>query len=345
MQIRIIKNISDFKVIKADWDNLYFLTNCTVFQSFELNYYAWKDELSAENKNSLSVVIVKNNNGECAIFPFYIDAKKCLRFINDIHFDFCDFLSNFKLDLEVVFDAIRKEFSFSLIQLINLKPDSNSCISFEKKQQSLIFLEPFEKYSIVALEKGIFPENYPLFKSKQKTEFRRVKKKNDDKTHTILRADKDSFPKDEILSLKQKMIDLGWRDNRLLPEKQLFFIESIYNSNKLFLSFVKSQNSVNAISFILHKNNEYLFWIDMFDGSKMVSIFNYISLMQRLSAKNRVLMNLGRGAYDYKITNFKPEIKQLFAVSLFSNKWEKIKFFFFEKAKNRLKRIYKKLKK
>ena len=66
--------------------------------------------------------------------------------------------------------------------------------------------------------------------------------------------------------------------------------------------------------------------------------------MQELSSKNSVKMNLGRGTYNYKVTNFKPEIKQLFAVFIFSSKFQKLSFLFFKNVKRIIKIIYKKIK-
>ncbi|MBC8266073.1 MAG: hypothetical protein H8E84_03815 [Flavobacteriales bacterium] len=343
MQINVIKNINDFNAIKPQWDDLYSSSNFTVFQSFEFNYYAWKNELSTIKNTKLAIVVVKKKDKLKSIFPFYIDNKKQLRFINDIHSDFCDYISIEKIDLNLIFKYLQNELSFNVIQLINLKANSLMYSNFEKNQP-LILSQPLEKYSVVHLSKGVFPENYQELKSKQKTGFRRVHKKNKNKTHLILKVAQAPFPKEDIILLKQNMISLGFRNKNFLPENQINLIENLYNSKKIMISVIKSTNKINAISLVLEKENEYLFWIDMFDDSKMVNIFNYISLMQKLSAMNPVVMNLGRGLYNYKTSNFKPSIKQLFAIYIFSNKLEKIKFQLRNRIIAILKPIYKKIK-
>ncbi|MDA0890647.1 MAG: hypothetical protein O3A52_05805, partial [Bacteroidetes bacterium] len=98
------------------------------------------------------------------------------------------------------------------------------------------------------------------------------------------------------------------------------------------------------ISFILRSANEYLFWIDMYDNSKMINIYNYISFIERISQENNIKINFGRGVYDYKVTNFKPDIKQLFAFYIFSNKLQLLIFLFVDNIKEILKSIYKKIK-
>ena len=344
MQISIINKIEDFLLIKEDWNILFSRSNCTVFQSFDFNYYSWKHELISDNRNQLAIAVITINEIVVAIFPFYIDSNKQLRFINDVHADFCDCITQKQIDIEKVLDTLKEQFPIKNIQLINLKVDSIIKTFFEITKDKYLVLKPFEKYAELLLEKGNFPENYSAFRSKQKTEFRRIKKKNEGKLHKIFSADKLDFPKKDILSLKEKMIDLGFRDKSYLPTSQLKLIESLYISSKLIISAVKSEKKTNAISFILQKSDEYLFWIDMFDNTTMINIYNYISLMNSLSSENSVKMNLGRGAYDYKITNFKPDVQQLFAVFIFSSLFQKFTFLFFENIKRIIKPIYQKIK-
>ena len=119
-------------------------------------------------------------------------------------------------------------------------------------------------------------------------------------------------------------------------------MKELFNSNIILVSIVRN-NNVHAISFILRNNNEYLFWIDMYDNTKMINIFNYISFIESVSCENSVKINFGRGVYDYKILNFKPDIKQLFAVYLFKNKFQLISFLFIERIKNMFKSLYKEI--
>ena len=141
------------------------------------------------------------------------------------------------------------------------------------------------------------------------------------------------------------MIDLGFREKNFLSKEQLALIENMYNKKHILLSVVKKENKVHALSFVLQKSNEYLFWIDMFDDSKMINIFNYISLMRELSSKGAVKMNLGRGTYSYKITNFNPKIKQLFASFIFETKIQLLVSQISEKIELIAKIMYKKIRK
>jgi len=193
------------------------------------------------------------------------------------------------------------------------------------------------------LQGGDFPNNYSEFKSKQHSEFRRIEKKNNDKTHVVLSVDNQEFPQRDILALKQKMIKLGYRKKFFLTKKQLKLIKQLYCEKYLVLSVVQKDNQVHAISFVLKKSNEYLFWIDMFDDSKMINLFNYISYIRKVSVNESVVVNFGRGAYNYKIVNFKPAIKQLYVVLVFKNRIQLYLSQFSDKILKVAKLIYRKI--
>ena len=91
MQISIINKIEDLPLIKEDWNELFLKGDYSIFQSFDFNYYSWKHEFISEKKNQLAITLVTINESVVAIFPFYIDSNQQLRFINDMHFDFCDY--------------------------------------------------------------------------------------------------------------------------------------------------------------------------------------------------------------------------------------------------------------
>ena len=343
MKIEIVKNIDDLKNLKCDWERLFELVNCTTFQSFDFNYFSWVSDLRNNKKNQLAIAVVKKQSETVAIFPFYVDAKRQLRFINDIHADFCDCISSREIDVQQLFSHIKDIFSVRKIRLINIKANARINTYFKTVKIANSLCSSFEKYTLLDLVKGNFPDNYSKFKSKQKTEFRRIQKKNKDKAHLILSVEESNFPIQDIIMLKEKMLTLGFRKKHFLPNKQLTLIEHLYNQKHILLSVVKKDKRIYALSFVLQKEKEYLFWIDMFDDSKMINLFNYISFMQKLSTENTICMNLGRGIYNYKIANFNPKIEQLYAIHIFDNKTQLYLSQLSERVLRIAKRIYKKM--
>ena len=346
MKIRIISEIQEFFEHKDQWDAIFNNHDYSFFQSFEFNYYSWIYELSKNNLNRLCIISIKNNGLVSAIFPFYIDSKRRLRFINDKHADFCDVLLDEKIDFETILSEIRDNFNFNSVHLINCTKDSFLFKLFKSNKLKYSLLIPNAKYSDIAIFEGSFPNNVIRYKSKQKTEFRRVKKKNVGKDHYILQKDDNSdFPINEIYKLRERIIKLRLRKDNFLDEGRLLLLRELYNSNRILISLVKTKGNTHAISFISRNKNDYLFWIDMYDNSKMINIYNYILFIEKISLNNTVNINFGRGVYDYKIENFKPDIKQLFAVYIYKNKFKLSLFTFVERIINFLKSIYKKFNK
>lgn len=317
MRIKLISDILDFKELEKDWDRLFRnKNNYSNFQSFEFNYYSWKYSLS-KSDNILSIVVLFESQNIQSILPFYIDKRLRLRFINDIHADFCDCLTNMDIDFDIVVKELQSNFKIKYFDLINIKNDSSI---LQKIIPSYYKPVSSSEYSILRLEKGVFPENYSKYKSKQKTEFRRIIKKYKEKTHEVIDCNISEFPFSEIKNLRRSMIQSGLRKNSYLPDGQLFLIEKLYNKGKIILSIVKTDNKINAISFVIKDAIEYLIWIDLFDKSKMINIFNYISLLSVLSYEKSIKINFGRGMYGYKLYNFLPFSKKLFSLRIFSSK-------------------------
>ena len=85
MEVKILKNINEFKDLEKSWNTLYDRMNSqAVFQSFEFNYYSWFYELN-NDRNILTLTAVYDETDLTAVFPFYIDNMGTLRFINDNH--------------------------------------------------------------------------------------------------------------------------------------------------------------------------------------------------------------------------------------------------------------------
>ena len=340
MKYRLISNLEEFKYLENDWCILYANTEKkSVFQSFEFNYFSWIHDLVKE-KNTLAIVIAYESDKIRTIFPFYIDTKRRLRWINDLHADFCDAVSCVDINFNEVIEFLRSSFNIRYFKLVNIKKE---CSLLNDSTINRFRVISDVSYSTINLNEGIFPDNCLVYKSKQKTEFRRVLKINKDKDYKIIDYTKALFPKPQIENLRKKMILLGIRDKFFLSNSQLLLIEELYLTGKIVLSIVSEGGVVNAISFIINSPTEYLIWIDMYDDSKMINICNYILTISYLSSKDSVKINFGRGKYNYKIKNFLPMEKKLFSIYIFSSKYLELKFFFDRMVIKLIKRIYHKI--
>ena len=342
MKISFIKNIADFKAIENDWNKLYLNLNLSVFQSFDFNYFSWINELDFNNLNRLCIILLKEENLISTIFPLYIDNKNRLRFINDKHIDSCDILSNCDFNLEFVLENLNENFNINYIYFENIKDSAHLFKIFNHQKIKYSFIRSSNKYSDLSFFAGEFPDNDIRYKSKHKTEFRRIKKINSNYHYEILETKNHEFPKHEILKLRQAMTNDNIRDSKFLSKKMLSLLEALFLKNKLILSVVKIDNTYHSCSFILKVKNNYLFWIDLYDDSKLINIFNYICFIEKISSKIDVNISFGRGIYNYKISNFSPKVKELFSLYIFNNEFKLFFYSQFFKLNLLAKSIFKK---
>lgn len=346
MQIKVYNKIEDLLLIKADWDQLFIKGDYSVFQSFDFNYYSWKHELISDKRNQLAITIIMINDSVVAIFPFYIDKNKQLRFINDLHFDFCDFISIESIDFLQVYNFLKQEIDFRSIRLINVKQEANIYKAAIELHQINKVIKSISEYSILNLDKGNFPYNVLHYRSHQKNRINKAFKKNKEKQSIVINHEQYRFPKKDILLLKETMIRLGIRKENFLTNERLLLIECLYNSGVVVLHIMRDEVKVNSINILLKKSTgEFMFWIDLFDDSQMINISSYINFMKYSSLEESVVINFGRGRYFYKVSNFAPVFHKLYQISIFSNKREKLSFLIVDCIKRALILMYQKIKK
>ena len=106
MKVDVIRDNISFRKMKNSWDRIYSLGSYSIFQSFSYNYYAWKYILSSSINNQLFIVVVSDRSKIIAILPFYKDSYNTIRFINDIHSDFCDIICRDYFDINILFKKL-----------------------------------------------------------------------------------------------------------------------------------------------------------------------------------------------------------------------------------------------
>tara|TARA_B100000131_G_C18098011_1_gene604835 strand:- start:803 stop:1837 length:1035 start_codon:yes stop_codon:yes gene_type:complete len=344
MKINIIDNNKDFLDLKKSWDSLYLNCNCSIFQSFDFNYNSWKYISSKKLSATLSIVVIYVKNELISIFPFCV-INKSVRFINDEHVDFCDILllDEYEFNLDIAINPIISKFRIKSFKFFNLKKNSallklNSNI-FQYQRKS-----PSSKFSSIKIDKGNFPDNCSNLLSKQKYEIRKILKSFNPE-HTIMSSEKkDNFPINDIRLLRDHMIKRKIRNKFFLNDHFLLIVESMYYNNLIDISLLFIKSKVIAISFITKYRSKYMFWIDIFDSTKRVNIYNYISFIRHVSSISSVDINFGRGIYKYKLINFRPDISNLYSLEIYKNKIDLIIDYFKIKILYMIKRLYKRFK-
>ena len=325
MGIKIISDIEEFRAVKGYWMNLFNTKRYSVFQSFEFNYYSWKDELSKNRCNQLCIILLNDSESICSILPLYIDAKNRLRFINDDHADFCDFITNEEVNFSKVYDHLRSKVNFRSIRLINVDRQSNAYEAiqyFDIKHKNIKLIS---EYSFLNVEKGDFPYNVLHYRSHQKHRINKAYRKHIYRQSIILDYKEHIFPKQDLIFLRDYMIKKGIRKYDFLTDDRLSLIENMYNSGLVFLHFVKQGDRINACNIMIRNSDDrFMFWIDMYDDLQMINIFSYIVFIKQVSSENPLFVNFGRGRYFYKVSNFAPVFKNLYQIALYHNSLDKL---------------------
>ena len=343
MKIRYVTTLNEFKSLEDKWEKLFLELNLSVFQSFEFNFFSWVQEFKSNTNNKLCIVIIEKDNSICSIFPLYIDTLKRLRFINDNHIDFCDILSNIDIDIFYVLDHIKRNVSFHSFHFKNLKSNSLLYIFLNRKSLKYKHINTSDVYSELTISKGVFPNNDLRYTSKYKSEFRRVKKINKEYKYKIFESISSRLPINELTKLRDYVVSNNLRNSSFLDSNRLLLIEELYKSNKLVLSVVEKDSKIHSCSFILKSNNNYLFWIDLYDNSKLINVYNYISFIELISVNKDVCISFGRGDYSYKTKNFNPKKKKLIEVTIFKNNFSLLLYSFYVYVYKIVRYIYKKI--
>ncbi len=345
MKVRIVSDIVLFKLLLNDWNTLFSLGSYSVFQSFHFNYYSWKAELSKNPRNKLCIVLLEKNKKIDAIFPLYIDSQYTLRFINDRHADFCDYISRKPVDFMQLYHYLKSEVHFYSIRLINLMRESNIYNNIRCLDKLNKIVKIGSEYSFLEIEKGNFPYNVKHYRSHQKHRINKASRKYKNSISWVSHYKESPFPKSELFSLRDKMIRLGLREYDFLTNERLYLIERLYKSGILILHFMKDREKINSCNIIMKKSdNEFMFWIDLFDNSKMINIASYIRFIESVSLESSVVMNFGRGRYFYKVSNFSPIFDSLYQIDVYGSRLTRLIFSTINCIRNFLRFIYKNIK-
>jgi len=334
MKVRVLKNKEALLLIKKEWDKIFLEGEYTIFQSFLFCY-------NSLNEKSKPFIICLENKGEInQIWPLEFISNR-LRFINDSHADFCDILST--SESVIAQQYLQANNLLGKLRLRNLKQKSN----IEKVLKNLSFYTRSTSvdYSLLTLKKTEnFPDNFEHFIYRQRRRLKRILKKYSAE-HKIYERSNDKFPIEEILTLKNKMIEEKARSEDFLDSEFIDLAKKLYNSNNLIVSMIKSDGELLGVSLLFRDKNNYSFWVDLYNNKPMANLYHNILIIKRISHENNAIFNFGRGAYNYKIQNFKPEIYSLYELNIFNNTFEVFLFKFSKKVKVLTSNFYKKIKK
>jgi hypothetical protein len=330
MKVKSYTNKTEILAIKESWNLLFAKGEYSVFQSFVYCYN------SLSNTSRPFVICLFVDERIIELWPLELINNK-LRFINDTHADFCDILS--ETDRSSVKEYLIINNQIGKLRLKNLTEDAKVISKLKKIAFSNIYTSV--NFSVLSLSKTeSFPSNFTHFVYRQKRRLMRILKRFSSE-HLLFAKESKAFPKTEILDLRNIMIAKGNRGCEFLDNHFLLLAEQLYNSGLLIVSVIKVKDDISGISLIFNNENRYSFWVDLFDDKQMINLYHNTLFIRNITANSDAIFNFGRGAYDYKIQNYQPEVFELLELNTFENMLEKVLFQMYRFTKERVNKFYK----
>ena len=313
--IRVINSIKEFEHLKKKWNHLYGLSEgMTPFQSFNFVYSSWLQI----GEGNLYVLVVSDDSDDVidAIFPFFIDKSGTLRFINDLHSDFCNALVRNELqwDYRLYEQAVKHIQSDKLIKSVllkNLKASDAMLSIFDVLfPSSLTFAN--NAYSVLQIEqrKGDdhFTKALPVLNATERNRIKKVYNKLKSSEFKIFNGDMD-YPEKELEALMLSMIEAGIREQDYLKQFAPL-LKTLYQERQLLIGVTYMDSQPLAANIFLKGEDEYINWL-VFYTDKQYNLWNVLQHVEMFSETGAVL-NFARGLYEYKMRNFRPVVHDLF---------------------------------
>lgn len=320
----MITVITDFMYIKNDWERLYHSGNYSVFQSYEYNLISWNYFLGNEK---LYLIVYKNNDEEVQIIlPTYIDSKGCLKFINDVETDICDMIYDSHISL---YDSIKEICEFIIsrkeikrISLDNLRT-SSPLLSYIKVFCSKSYIYSSNEFTYLDCVKNDEPiSTFTHLTSDKRKKLKKIIKQTETFEFEIYsRQNNDDFPETEIKNVSTYMVENNMRSESYLNKSFWDFTKASYEAGILEVGILFDENKVPiSVGFVFINSTISIRWVILYKEAK----FNLWNNVRYINSKAKIYSyqnNFGRGGYDYKMGNFKPNVALLYKIEIPVSFW------------------------
>jgi hypothetical protein len=161
--------------------------------------------------------------------------------------------------------------------------------------------------------------------AKHRTRLRKTKKTAVSKgarLEILNKNDGKPYPKNEVETLIKVMETAGIRTEAYFSEAMLKFWQKLYESEVLSLALLYEGETVMSCNFMFYdeRRREYIKWIMLYRENNWNMILN-ILLVDHIYTQGGGSINFARGIYDYKLSNFHPDVKPLFCVKIAKTRW------------------------
>lgn len=303
--IRVSSSAAEFDSLRNVWDTFYNrLEKVSPFQSF-----AYCRAALPLLSGNLHIVTWLRKGEILAIFPFYVDSRRILRFINDSHSDFCGPLvmpeaeGDFHMCEEIA-GHIRDCEEISGIRLENMRYDLfQTALQYQLRGS---FLYCYKQYSHFAVSMN-------HLSTKEKYRLKNIAARMEREEARWCRFDAscgDPWPEELICSLTSSMIAAGIRKEKYFSGPFLEFIREIYESGAMMISATCIGDNPVSCNLCLKNGNEVIDWMALY-REPHYNGWNLLSLIGWMQGNGFGTLNFARGIYPYKMHNYKPAVGSL----------------------------------
>lgn len=316
MSLTVIDEDEGFDKLRGPWQALEYMSGAGTFQSWQVNREWWALHRQRDSAGRLHLLCYWQGKALAMILPTWIDGAGTLSFLQTGSSDSLDALCISAIEAQAAVAAIATHLQTSpeiaCVRLTNI-PRASVLLDFlpyhYKKTPYLIF----QSDTISRIDVDLLDARRVLrhIGSKRANDLRNIRDRLE--THfDVLDNASHPFPADQIAELLEKMEHVGQRQagayDTLLP-----FCASLYRHGLLRFARQSIDDRVVAMSaLVVYSPAEYLVWLDFYDpGIKNINLKNYVDVLG-LAHRDRKSLNLGTGAYPYKVRNFAPNLASLY---------------------------------
>ena len=325
--IEIVDTIDKFKTLESEWNSLFFQAkDVTFFQTFKYNWIAW--ETFSTPVDRLFIIAYRTDKKELqAIFPFYLNKKGHLKFINDKHTDFCNAIisKDAEATYNLMYDVwkfIGDEKSVKFLFLDNVVANS-PVLSYWKVFFSNAFVFSQTEHSWINCFKSdnIFTD-FQYLRAKERKRLVVLDKKSSHCSLKIFHIMNESYPEDVVNRLAQEMMAMGLRSSSYLNDTMRVFMRRLYESGLVELSILYDGDEPISMGFVfINEQRTYsMRWVILYKSTQF-NLWNYARYIVEKSRIGESIIDFGRGGYDYKMSNFRPQIENLYRFMASKTKW------------------------
>lgn len=321
--IKILRTSEELVQMQDSWNELYTQSfQAGPFQTFDYVLAAWKFMNNKDSELHVICVYRQKDNLLQAIFPFCLNKKSYLVFINDRHSDFCreiirrEFADDYHVYEEVA-DYIKSNKVIMGMRFDNQRSDSRLTAYF-----CYFFVSPFvvrqTAFSTVNISKNDnraknVVETLPNLNTKDRYRLKNIQKKAMGEDFIVYAKDLEmDYPETLIRKLINDMIEKKIRTVDYFADRMQTLFSDVYRAGLLQVHVTLNEGVVVAANLYLKSSfsEEYIDWIALYKEKK----YNLDNILATIShiAKTGGVLNFARGTYPYKVHNFRPCISNLY---------------------------------